>query len=177
MAPLRLAIATAFTTAVLGGWAAAASAQDCMCLVPGQVPASWLASEGLAGTGWNFDAGLFDDTVRPTDPVSVEVGPAFSSDGAQLVSAPRAPQIPRARSRDVEGEVLWCVSRDDPRCGQRDEAPGHGPGRYDVSYGGAASVVTDDADFPERARAIPRPGIDDGARAGFRVRLDRPPRG
>lgn len=158
------AIVTALSFALAASLAPVgqAAAQDCMCLVPGQMPTSW----------------LLEAQASPHAPQSIEVGPVFSSDGEMLVSGAEAEQ---ARADDggaraeAPVEVLWCVSSDDPRCAPRDEAPNDGPRAFDASHGASAAADAPRiADAPSAA-AGPR-GPETGARPGVRPRVERPPR-
>jgi len=126
-----------------------ASADACACVV----------SETM------FDA----PTIRVFQ--SVEVGPLFSSDGTTLSSEAA---VSRARRR-ATGEVLLCISADDPRCSPRDSAPGNGPHFVDGATFAATDVPTLLAGPPSvRQAAVPSTIL--GARSGVRDRLERPPR-
>jgi hypothetical protein len=129
---------------------ATASADECTCVVPGAM----------------FDVPPFRVYQ------SLEVGPLFSSDGALLSSAEAT--VARARRR-AAGEVLLCVSADDPRCAPRDSAPGNGPHFADgVSYAATHPLALDIG--PLLAGEIASPRSISGARSGVRDRVERPPR-
>jgi len=133
---------------------ASAAADDCVCVAP---PTELHAAD--------------DDGPRVLQ--SVEVGPFFSSDGAEL-SSDLPPQV-RQRVPLERGDVQWCVSADDPRCSPRDRAPNDGPTAVEGAHV-ASGLAPPPRLGPGAAQRRPARALDDGARDGARDRLERPPR-
>lgn len=103
---------------------------------------------------------------------SLEIGPLFSSDGVMLSSAEAT--VARARRR-AAGEVLLCVSADDPRCAPRDSAPGNGPHFADgLRYAPTDPPAAFAGPLSPSDKATPR--SISGARSGVRDRIERPPK-
>ena len=115
---------------------------------------------GLRGTVVALDASELDATPSPALPVF----------GAFSVAPAAAPVL----GGDA-GEVLWCVSADDPRC-----APAHPSSGSTTQLGGGTTVFVIPASHPPVADAPSRTLRDarerSCARMGVRRSLDRPPR-
>ncbi len=108
------------------------------------------------------------------EPLSVEVGPFFSSDGTILTS--RLDLEAKRGEEPFGGEVLWCFSPYDPRCSPSSPVPEDSP----QWLGRAHAAGTSDASPRLRDRAPTssiRADIDGGPRAGVQPRVERPPRG
>lgn len=133
---------------------ASAAAEDCVCVAP--------------------PTELHTVSESPRVLQSVEVGPFFSSDGAELSSD--LPAQIREHAPVPRGDVQWCVSADDPRCSPRDHAPNDGPTAVEGAH--IASGLARTSRFgPCMAQSRPARALEDGARDGVRDRLERPPRG
>jgi len=132
---------------------ASVAAEDCVCVAP--------------------PTELHTEAESPRVLQSVEVGPFFSSDGAELSSD--LPTQVRERTPVPRGDVQWCVSADDPRCSPRDRAPNDGPATVEGAH--VASGLTRTPRLgPSSAQHRPAGALVDGARDGARDRVERPPR-